>query len=262
MWAGTSIGLEIQGKHILDGVDARVRPGSVVAVLGPNGAGKSTLLKILTGELSAGQGSVELEGKPLAEWRGRGLARKCAVMGQQTDIPFPILVRDVVLLGRSPHFGWRETEEDLEIAATALRQVELETLAGRLFPSLSGGEKQRVQLARALAQIENGRGDLHGQYLFMDEPVASLDLKHQHEVFLLARGLARRGAGVFAVLHDLNLALGYADEILVLRGGRVAAAGSPEEALRPEVLEDVFEVAVSVDRDGAGRPLFIRHRHR
>lgn len=259
MWIGKSIHFEVQGKSILNGVDVTVRPGSILAVLGPNGAGKSTLFKILTGELSPTSGSVELEHLAVSAWNPLELALRRASMGQHPEIFFPISVHEVVLLGRSPHFGWQETARDLQIAQTALQKVGMENFADRLFPSLSGGEKQRVQLARALAQIENGNGRLDGKFLFLDEPVASLDLKHQHDVFVVARELANRGVGVLIVLHDLNLALNYADEILLLHHGRVAAGGSPEAALTDDILQNVFEVFITIEKNTEGRPVFIRH---
>ncbi len=230
-------------RALLDGVSLGLVAGRVTAVIGPNGAGKSTLLRVLSGELAPGSGAVALLGRPLAAWPVGELARHRAVLPQESDLRFPFRVEEVVRLGRIPHPGGGDTAADHEFARAALARVDLAAFADRLYPTLSGGEKQRVHLARALAQLQPAPGEPSpaARVLLLDEPTASLDLAHQHSVLALARSLARReGVAVLAILHDLNLALAYADEVAVLARGRVVAAGPVVATLTPELVRHVF----------------------
>ncbi|MGE9294524.1 MAG: ATP-binding cassette domain-containing protein, partial [Puniceicoccales bacterium] len=168
------------GKHaVLDGVSLSLQPGKLVALLGTNGAGKSTLLKILTGELTPRKGEILLENKALHDWHTRDLAQVRAVLPQEPRLAFNFTVRDVVLMGRTPHVQRGETLRDREICQLALRRVDLQDFENRYYLELSGGERQRVHLARVLAQIWEPQEQCP-RYLLMDEPVAGLDLAHQH----------------------------------------------------------------------------------
>lgn len=241
------------GRAIVDGVDLRIERGELVALVGANGAGKTTLLRVLTAELSPARGRVLLAGRPLAAWHPLELARVRAVLPQSSPLSFPFRAREVVLFGRAPHGAAAARR----IADRALAAAGASHLAERRYPTLSGGEKQRVQLARVLAQIWDApdRGDCA---LFLDEPTASLDLAHQHAVLAAARDLADRGAAVLTVLHDLDLAARYADRIAVLARGRVLADASPELALRPDIVERAFSVRASLLRDpDSGCPLIV-----
>lgn len=238
--AATNVGVSIAEAEILMGATIEVVPGAVTALVGPNGSGKSTLLRTLAGELSPARGSVTMDGRALVERSTVERARRRAVLGQNLEIAFPLTAIEVAMLGRLPHSRGAETLDDYVIVRSALRSTGVSHLAERCYASLSGGEKQRVQLARALAQVwENDR---EPRYLLLDEPTASLDLVHQHVCLRLARRAAARGAGVLVVLHDLSLAVHYADRIVVLRGGRTVATGAPTEVLTPRLLREVFGV--------------------
>ncbi len=235
----------------LAGVSASLARGELVSVVGPNGSGKTTLLRALLGTTPLAQGWVELEGRPLAEWRPRELARVLGVVTQREEILFPLTVRETVELGRYAHLGAMGSpgEADRLAVAEALRRADVSTLAGRRTDTLSGGEWQRVRIARALAQ--NPRA------LLLDEPTAALDIRHEMEVFELVRRLAEEGIGTLLVTHHLNLAARYADRLLLLDHGSVVAEGPPAEVLRPEVVSSVFEWRVAVTSWCDGAPQII-----
>jgi len=236
--------------EVLRGPSLAVAPGEVVAVLGPNGAGKSTLLAVLAGTLRPQQGEAALEGRALADWPPRALALRRAVLPQHSELAFGFPVLEVVLLGRSPHAGASSRAEDLAIAGACLAEAEVSHLAHRLYTTLSGGERQRVQLARVLAQIDFAQAGSPGRprYLLLDEPTSSLDLAHQHATLKTARRAAERGIGVLAILHDLNLAAMYADRLVVLSRGSLAAEGTPEDVLTEELVRGTFDLPVHITR--------------
>lgn len=234
------------GATLLHEVSLAARAGELLAVVGPNGSGKSTLLRVLAGELSPTAGSVELCGKPLGLFSRRDQARARAFARQESDVAFSFSAGDVVLLGRTPHTAGLETARDRAIAGLALRATRSVHLAPRLFPSLSGGEKQRVSLSRSLCQIWEAEPDAPVRALLLDEPTASLDPAHQHAAIGEARRLARQGCAVVAVLHDLNLAAQYSDRIAVLRRGALRALGPPREVLTVELLASVFSLEAVV----------------
>lgn len=231
-------------RTVLNQAFLRLRRGVVTAVVGPNGSGKSTLLKAITGELPLARGSVTIAGKPLAYWEKypKELAKFRAVLPQSSTLFFDFRVLDVVLMGRSPHLKRSESEHDYEICYRALERVGMGKMAERSFLRLSGGERQRVHLARAIAQIMDvvERGD--PALFLMDEPTANLDLKHQFDVLELGREFADRGAAVMIVLHDLQQARQYADEVLMLRRGHVAGYGEAMQVLGEARINTVFEV--------------------
>jgi iron complex transport system ATP-binding protein len=235
--------------EVLRGPSLAVAPGEVVAVLGPNGAGKSTLLAVLAGSLRPQRGAAALEGRALAEWSPRALALRRAVLPQHSELAFGFPVLEVVLLGRSPHAGTTSRAEDLAVAEACLAEAEVSHLVHRLYTTLSGGERQRVQLARVLAQIDYPRGERRApRYLLLDEPTSSLDLAHQHATLRTARRAAERGIGVLAILHDLNLAALYADRLVVLSRGALAAEGAPQAVLTEALVREVFDLAVQITR--------------
>ena len=250
MLRADDIGITYGRAEVLRGVSLAVAPGEVVAVLGPNGAGKSTLLAVLAGTLRPHRGEAVLEGRALAGWTPRALALRRAVLPQHSELAFGFDVLEVVLLGRSPHAGTASRREDLAIAETCLAEAEVAQLAGRDYTTLSGGERQRVQLARVLAQVGflQAAGPAAARYLLLDEPTASLDPAHQHATLRTARRAAASGVGVLAILHDLNLAAMYADRLVVLSRGEVAAAGAAEAVLTEDLVRDVFALPVHVTR--------------
>ncbi len=248
MLRADGIDVRLGRTHALNDVSLAVAPGEVVAVLGPNGSGKSTLMRVMSGELTPRRGNVRQDGRPLDAWPRPALARRRAVLPQNTAISFPFRALQVVLLGRSPHAGSGGQADDLDIAARAMRETEVTHLADRVYPSLSGGEQQRVQMARVLAQIwpaERGDGS---RYLLLDEPTSSLDIAHQHAALATARRFAARGMGVVVILHDLNLAAIYADRLCVLKDGRRLHDGPPERVLTPDIVKSVFDLSVTPTR--------------
>jgi len=250
----TNLSYRIGPKSLLQNVSFSARPGEVLAIIGANGAGKSTLLKLLSGDLKPSAGEVIFEGKSLAKWPAAALARRRAVLTQQHTLALAFEVRELVLLGRYPHFGGQPTAHDHAVVAAALDLVGLRHLAGREYPTLSGGEQQRAQLARVLAQVwEAEKG-----FLLLDEPLTGLDLRHQHQTLAVARQLARRGFGIIAVLHDLNLAAQYADQVLLLHQGRAVASGPPAEVLTPDYIHLGFGVEVELlTHPSLGCPLIV-----
>lgn len=238
------ISVTIGAARLLDQVSLCLEAGRLVVVLGANGAGKSTLLKALSGDIAVSSGAILLDGKALGEWRPAELARRRAVLPQDSTLNFPFSAFEVVLMGRIPHCKGIEGERDRQIAYAALERVGVVELAQRAYTTLSGGERQRVQLARVLAQI--WEGDQQTRFLLLDEPTASLDLAHQHSTLAIARQFAGQGVGVLAILHDLNLAARYADHVLILKAGRVLAEGTPQATLTAEIIETAFETPVIV----------------
>ncbi len=233
------------GRLILDDCSLELEAGSVLAVLGQNGAGKSTLVQAVAGNRRLARGSVLLDGREISAWDPIDLARRRAALLQGTQLRFAFSVIEVVLLGRLPHPGGGRSARDCAVAEAALAVVDALHLASRDINKLSGGEQQRVHLARSLAQVwpDDRRS---ARYLLLDEPTAALDLEHQHRVLRVVRECARNGAAVLVVLHDLNLAARYADRLLVLQEGRCVEEGRPAEVLRPDVLHRRFGIEARV----------------
>lgn len=234
------------GRHLLlDQVSLAVPPGKLVSVVGPNGAGKSTLLRLLSGELQPSSGQVTLMQRPLAHWSRKENAQRRAVLSQRISLTFSFSVLEVVLMGRTPHNNGYEREEDWQIAYEALERVGLTDLAERPYTTLSGGEQQRVQMARVMAQIWTTPAEGH-RYLLLDEPTNSLDLTYQHSILKLARQFADDGTAVLAILHDLNLAAQYSDHILMLKNGQLQCQGTPDEVITADRVLKVFDLPVQI----------------
>jgi iron complex transport system ATP-binding protein len=249
--AGYSVG----PARLLAEVSLKLRPGTLTAVLGRNGAGKTTLLRLLTGELAPDAGRVLLDDAPIARLSAVALARRRAVLSQQHALSFGLAVADVVALGRLPHRGTSAAAEDQAALAAVRADFMLEALWRRPYPTLSGGERQRAQLARAAAQLWR-RGDRQGQALFLDEPAAALELAQQGAALRFAADMARQGAAVLAVLHDPNHAA-RADQVVLLGGGRVLAAGPPAEVLTAQHLGDCLGVALHALPGPGGQTVFL-----
>lgn len=240
-----AVSVSIGRKEIVRGVDFSTLPGELSVIVGPNGSGKTTLLKALSGEL-AHRGVVAINGRPLASMKPWQAAAMRAVLPQSTSLSFPFTVREIVRLGMLGGRSGTSHGEDATLPERALARVDLAGFAARLYQELSGGEQQRVQLARVLCQVWAPVLDGVPRYLLLDEPVSSLDIRHQLVIMDVARKFARQGGGVVAVLHDLNLAAMYADRIHVMHSGRIAAAGSPQAVLTDEMIGNVFECALRV----------------
>jgi iron complex transport system ATP-binding protein len=222
-----------------------VPPGTFYAVLGPNGSGKSTLLRALLGMVPHASGQAHVSGRPVSDWDRRTLAREVGVVTQSESVAFPITVRELVAMGRYPYLGalQSETSTDRQAISEAMRVCDIEDLAQRFLSTLSGGEIQRTRVARALAQEPN--------VLVLDEPTASLDVRHEMEILELLKASANRGMTVFLITHHLDLAARYADRMLLLDRGRVAAEGVPREVLQEETLQRVYGWPISVSDDPA-----------
>jgi iron complex transport system ATP-binding protein len=249
--AATEVSGGYGARAVVDRVTLAVEPGRCLAVVGPNGAGKSTLLRLLAGILPARAGGVALLERPLTTWRRRDVARIVGFVPQLFTMTFPLTVRELVEQGRAPHLGpWRPPgEADHAATVRALARVRLVEQAATGVQNLSGGERQRALLARALAS--------EPRLLLLDEPATGLDVRHQLDLVVVLRELLAVGVGVVLVVHDWNLALRLADEVLVLDHGAVRASGSPAEILRGTVLSDIFGVAVEVLHTADGTPVLV-----
>jgi ABC-type cobalamin/Fe3+-siderophores transport systems, ATPase components len=239
-----NISIRYGEREVLRDVSFALEEGKTIVVLGANGAGKTTLLRSLNGALPTAAGAVYLDGKNLREFSRREIARRISVVAQENETRFPVTVLEFVLAGRFAHggvFGW-ETERDVQAALRALDECDLRNYETRLLNHLSGGERQRVVFARALAT--------EAKILLLDEPTANLDLSHQAMMFRLVSERCRnRGASAIVITHDLNLAAEFADEIILLAGGKVFAKGTPENVLTEENLKEIFGVRVLLDRN-------------
>lgn len=238
--------------EVLHGVNITARPGQFTAIIGPNGSGKTTLLRSLIGELTPAAGQITLNGRDISSMLPHELAALRAVLPQHAALSFPFTATEVVRIGLTTHPG-PETARDALIRA-ALAAVDLPGHAGRLYQELSGGEQQRVQLARALAQVWRSEGPDGARWLILDEPVSSLDIAHQLTVMRLAADYARRGGGVVAVMHDLNLTAMYADHVLLMHEGRDLAEGPPEHVLASDLLSRAYGCRIAVGQTPSRGP--------
>jgi iron complex transport system ATP-binding protein len=238
------VGFHVHNRQLLAGVSLELTAGRVVGLVGPNGAGKTTLLRILAGELRPTCGDVLLGAEPIGAIPAWRLARLRAVMTQATDVAFPFSVAEIARMGFDA--GGAASRRDLERRLDAILMVaDVARFADRQYHSLSGGEQQRVQFARALCQLEAGAG-AGPQILLLDEPTSSLDLRHQMMLMRAAREVARRGAAVCAILHDINLASVCVDEIVVLKDGRLTHRGPPCEVITAQTVRATYDIDVDV----------------
>jgi iron complex transport system ATP-binding protein len=245
---GASVRYGKGARLALDAVSCRVAASDLVAVVGPNGSGKTTLVRALLGLLPLERGSVSVEGRPVSSWSRRALAQVVGVVGQQEEAVFRLTVSETVMLGRYARLGPLSAPrpEDRTAVAAALRRCDITELADRPIDALSGGEWKRVRVARALAQEPRA--------LVLDEPTASLDIRHEMELFELMRQLVDGGLAGLVITHHLNLAARFADRILLLDRGVVVAEGTPGEVMNGETLSRVFEWPVAVTTWSDGSP--------
>ena len=245
------LGVHLSGKPIVRDLGFQLDAGELLVVLGPNGAGKSTLLKGLAGEHKIGAGQVMFAGQALKNWSNRDLAKRRAVMPQRVEVSFPLTVEEIVRLGRPPE----PLSQSAPVLSELMELLGITHLRHRLAPGLSGGEQQRVQLARVLAQVWDTEGPV---LLLLDECTSALDPAHQQQVFSLLRRLARqRGFAVLAVAHDLNLAARFADRLMLLHHGQCYISGEPSEVLTEHVLAEVYGLSARILELEEGYPLVI-----
>ena len=253
------VSVSIGRKRIVSGAGLEAPAGTLVAIVGPNGSGKTTLLRALSADL-AYEGQIAINGHDLVGLKPHQLAGMRAVLPQATALSFPFTVREVVGLGLSAGRSGALAGEAPHLPERALARVDLDGFAGRFYQELSGGEQQRVQLARVLCQVWAPVLEGRPRFLFLDEPVSSLDIKHQLVIMRIARDFAARGGGVIAILHDLNLAAMFAERIVVMHRGRVAATGTPHDVLSDGLMSRVFECALRVGvPPQAGQPYVLPH---
>lgn len=232
----------IKNNIIVREVSFMVRPGEVLALLGANGAGKSTLMRMLCGERKPDSGSIHFGGRPLASYSLEELARKRATLNQHNIVNMPFLAAEIVMMGRYPHHRNSPTPQDHRTGEETMKVCGVHHLRERSFLSLSGGEQQRVQLARVLSQV----WDVPGALLLLDEPIAAMDVLYQQQTLAIVKALARKGYMVIAALHEINLAAQYADRIFMMKNGRRWRDGTPSEVLTPLNLYTVFSIEAEV----------------
>jgi iron complex transport system ATP-binding protein len=241
----SALSVSINKCPILRGVSFTASAGQITAIVGPNGSGKSTLLKALCGDYRY-TGQAYLDGRDLTKFKPLEAARLRAVLPQSSSLPFPFTVREVVAMGVTAGHPGVSKALLAQLPEMALEEVDLPGFGGRYYGDLSGGEQQRVQLARVLCQVWVPVLDGVPRYLFLDEPVSALDIKHQLSVMDVARRFADAGGGVITVMHDLNLTSMYADRVIALRAGEVVAHGKPAAVLTDAVIRSVFEAPLRV----------------
>lgn len=247
--------LNLGGAQLLNEIDLTVREGEITTVCGPNGAGKTSLLRVLVGDLAASSGVVTFNGQQLAGRDSVSRAKNLSVLPQNSSLDFPFTTEEVVMLGRTPHDTG--ALRDQEIVNQALQLVDGSYLAKRFYTQLSGGEKQRVHLARVLAQVwePNSQG---GRFLVLDEPTSSFDLAHQQLTLKVVKNLAAQGVGVLMVIHDLNLAAACADKMVLMLCGEKIAEGTPENVLEADIVKRVFQVEANIQvHPVTGKPFVI-----
>lgn len=255
MISAKNLSVDLSGRSILSCIDFVAAAGRVLAIAGPNGSGKSTLLKALSGEIPH-SGGADINGRRISSLDPLSLARSRGVLPQSSSVAFPFSVAEIVALGLTLNRHHRIATAASMISA-ALSRVGLSGHEERPYLELSGGEQQRVQLARVLCQIPRPVEDGEPRWLFLDEPVSSLDIRHQLEIMRLARDFAAGGGGVIAVMHDLNLTALYSDDLLLLKEGRVVGFGPVGEIMRDHLLEKAFSCSLKVNRVPDGPAPFV-----
>jgi iron complex transport system ATP-binding protein len=234
---------------ILEDICMELAPAEVLGIVGPNGAGKSTLLRCINRILKPRRGSILLDEREIKELSLVEIARRMGYVPQTTTRVFPATVFDTVLMGRRPHLGWRSSEQDMEKVLEALKLLEIADFALRDFNELSGGQQQKVLIARALAQ--------EADILLLDEPTSNLDIRHQLEAMdIITKLVKEKGISAIMAIHDLNLGSRYSDRIIMLNGGSIVDAGNPSSVLNPENIEQVYGVEAVVNENN-GRPYII-----
>ncbi|KRQ96193.1 iron ABC transporter [Bradyrhizobium jicamae] len=248
-----SVSMVVGGATLVDSIDLQIRAGEMVAIVGPNGAGKSTLLRMLSGDLRPTRGEVRLKQRDIRLYPPRQLAFHRAMLSQHVNVTFPFTVEEIVHMGAGD--AGRATAQPLVEAA--LGEVGLAHFSQRQLPTLSGGEQQRAHFARVLVQLACGEAQHGPGLLLLDEPTSSLDMRHQIDLVETAKRRALNGTAVIAVLHDLNLAMRFADRIVLLHRGRLAVDGGRNEAITAETIRRIFEVDVTIDYTDQGVPFLL-----
>jgi len=256
MIEATSISYQVSGKYLVRPLSVTFHAGEMAVIMGANGAGKSTLLKLLTGALKPSSGNVLYKNKDLSAYTSEELAKERAVLSQSYQLNFPISVSDIIMMGRYPYFNTSPTLHDQAIFDSAIYTLGIKHLLDRDYNTLSGGEAQKVQMARVLAQVWQSKGD-NPKTLYLDEPVSSLDMKYQHEILGISKRFAEAGNAVVTVLHDVNLALQYADRIYFMKEGELIYTHAVGGNIDLESLYQIFDVRFERMNTETGRQFLI-----
>ena len=252
------LSLNCSGVFLLRDVNVSILPGKITTIVGPNGAGKTSLLRCLSNDILPTSGSIIFNGKDINNWDPIDRAKSLSVLTQHSSLDFPFTAEEVVLLARTPHDTG--SIRDDEIVATALKIVDATYLANRQYTQLSGGEKQRIHLARSLAQIwdlDTKQKDHTDRFLLLDEPTSSFDLAHQQLTLEIVSSFSSRGVGILLVMHDLNLAAKCSDQVIMMECGKPVKTGLPKEVFTAENIEQVFGVRVKVQENPENKKLLI-----
>lgn len=246
MISATNIYYQAGGKKILQDVSCQLEAGKLTVVLGSNGAGKSSLLKILAGALKPAKGNLAFKGREYGKISPAAFAKERAVLTQHFGVNMPFKCHEIVLMGRYPHFASQPTEKDHHIVHEAMEEMHVHVFEDRYFHTLSGGEQQRVQMARVLCQLWPENDQDNKKFMLLDEPVSSMDCLYQQVCLQSAKKMAEKGFAVLVVLHDLNLAAQYADEVILMRKGRVIASGPGRSVLQASSIKEAYDYEVEV----------------
>lgn len=251
----SNLALRIDGRQLLDGLSFQLDGGSVMALIGPNGAGKSTLLRALGGDYQKATGSISWCGREIRSMSLQERAKRLALMPQLSSLPFPFSAEEVVSLGRLPHSAG--AKRDRAVVRRVMELLDVSSLRDRLYTHLSGGEKQRVQLARALAQVWDEQAS-QPRLLLLDEPSSALDIGHQQQLLSALSQLKKQNLTVIMAVHDLNIAAACADQILGLKGGRQLLLGRPDDVFSAARLSELFSAPLKViNNEELGRPVVV-----
>jgi iron complex transport system ATP-binding protein len=241
MISAQQVSFSVGQRKLVADINIEIIPGEFLVIMGANGAGKSTLLKMLAGSLAPTEGRIEIDGKNITSYKTETLALKRAVLSQHYEINFPSTAEDIVMMGRYPYFETRPSAKDEAIVTAAMEQMQVQQFRDRDYNTLSGGEAQKVHMSRVLSQIGETNEE-ENKILFLDEPVSHLDIKYQHQLLKVAGSLCKKQVTVVAILHDINLALTYADRILFMKDGAMVQELKNMELLSASILKKVFDV--------------------
>jgi len=244
MIKGNNITYSHKNFPILNNINLQVEFGEFLAIVGPNGAGKSTLLSVLANEISAQKtNDVLFKEKEFKRWNLKDLAHNKAKFSQHNPTEITLVVKDVVMMGRYPYFSSAPSSDDFTAVEESMKETDVTHLQEREYNTLSGGEKQRVHLARVLAQLKN---DIQSKLMFLDEPLNNLDVKHQYKALQTMKNFTQNQNSAIVVMHDLNLAAQFADRILLMKNGKVVSIGKPEEVFQEKIISDTYNFPCAI----------------